>query len=155
MWPPASGLVLQREEGYPPGHTCWWLRWVHGQERKRCGAGSHSVVFRAQCLGHRSEGREGSHGQCNSQLCWPQTLLVLGQPQGSEEHHVGYTVPWQLVERSWLTGTRAAARPKRLTGPGTLLPLLLLLLPSTQGAASQPCQPLPVTLDFSASDVSP
>lgn len=43
------------------GHTCWWSRWVPGQERKRHGAGSHSAASHAQCLGHRAEGREGSY----------------------------------------------------------------------------------------------
>lgn len=72
--PPVSGLVPQREEGDPPCHTCWWLRWTCGQER-RCGTGSHSAAFRARCLGRRLEGKEGSCGECSSQ-----PLLAPGAP---------------------------------------------------------------------------
>ena len=41
-----------------------------------------------------------------------------------------------------------------LKGPGHGCLCVFLLLPSTLGASSPPCQPLPVTLDFSASEVS-
>lgn len=59
---------------YTHNHTCWWLRRVHGQEGKRCGTDSRSVVSLARCLGHQSEERKKAGGQSSSwSLLIPQT----------------------------------------------------------------------------------
>lgn len=100
-----------RARSSPQGRTCWRLRQARAQERRRCGAGSHSVVSRAQCLCHRAEGEKGHMVSAAPRSCWPSRLLVPGQPQGQKSSHVGCTAPGLLM-KSWLTGTKGAARPE-------------------------------------------
>lgn len=96
--------------GYPQGHTCWLLQWAHAQERKRCGAGSHSVVSRAQCLCHRAEGEKGHMVGAAPRPCWPSRLLVPGQPQGSEKQSHWVYCP-RAAEEELAHRTRGAAGP--------------------------------------------
>lgn len=132
----------KEDRGYTPNHTCWWLQGAHGQERKRYGTGSHSVVSPAQCLGHRSEERKEA-GDQNSpwSLLTPQTASLWPAQGSAEQPHWGYGSMGAGEEP--VTGTRRIRRPK-FWGTWALAVFSLPLLPPIQTAPSLPaltCDP--------------
>lgn len=116
---------IREEWRYTSNHTCWWLQGAQGQERKRRGTGSHSVVSLAQCLGHRSEERKEAGDQNSS---WP--LLIpdsssSASHKGQKSSHTERTSLW-MSAKNW-SQEQGVWEVPCFTGPG---PLLHLSLPS-------------------------
>lgn len=147
VWP-------RRGKGQPSGHTCWWLPRVRDQEKKRHGAGSRSAASHARCLGHRLEGRRDTGSVWLPVPTGHRGSWSKPSHRGQRSSPGGCPAPWQLVEKRGLTGTGRRRRAQGSMDPGHGCLCVFFLLPSTLGASSPPCQPLPVTLDFSASEVS-
>lgn len=143
---------IREEWRYTSNHTCWWLQGAQGQERKRRGTGSRSAVSLAQCLGYPSEKRKESGDQNSSwPLLFPQTAhlrLATRVRRATTLSALLYGCRQRIGHRN--KGYRKFHVSLDL-GPCCFCPFLLL---SPKDTSSMSCQPLPVTLDFSASEVS-
>lgn len=107
----ASGLWAPAEEGGLPTRPYLLVAAVgawSGEEKTRCRYSFSS--FSCTMPGPRGGGGEGSHVSASLSSAGPRGSWSWASHRGEKSSPVGGAAPWQLVGRSWLAGTRRAAR---------------------------------------------